>query len=101
MLDGGVCWGLRRRRRRHKEVPGILESATATEAIAGAAAASGEDAAARAVRDAAAQLEAPALVLIFPTGINAEMAAMQAASAAGGARIAGITGSGAIASDGA
>jgi hypothetical protein len=71
------------------------------QAIAGAGAASGDDAAARAVREATAGLDSPELVLVFPTGVDAARAAAGAAEAAGGARVAGITGGGAIGSDGA
>lgn len=78
-----------------------MESATATEAIAGAAAATGEDATGRSVREATAGVDGPDLVLLFPSGLDTAAVAGQAAAAAGGARIAGITGSGAISSAGA
>lgn len=78
-----------------------MESATATEAIAGAAAATGEDAATTAVREASAGLHEPGLVLIFPTGLNAGTVAIDAVAAAGGAQVAGMTGSGAISPAGA
>ena len=78
-----------------------MESATATTTIAAAASATGENAAAKAVRGATAGLDAPSLILVFPSGLEPAGAAAGAAAAAAGAPIAGITGNGAISSAGA
>lgn len=91
---------VRRKRAHDSELPGV-ESAIATGGLARAGSATGPRAAAEAVRMATAGLAAPSLVLVFPTGLDPPTAAAAAAAAAGGTRVAGITGSGAIASGGA
>jgi hypothetical protein len=69
--------------------------------VAGSAAATGREASAQAVEAAVAAVERdPALVLIFPTGaIDPEAAADEAHGAAGGAPVAGMTGTGAMSRD--
>jgi hypothetical protein len=70
--------------------------------VAGAASAAGAHACSEAVERAIAELGRPAeLVLIFPTGeLDPAAAASEAEAAAAGARVAGMTGTGAIAADG-
>src|SRR5262245_28699239 len=69
--------------------------------IAGAASASGDRACARAVEAAVGDLgREPGLVLIFPSGdIDAKTVARKVHAAAGGAHVAGMTGTGVIAED--
>ena len=70
--------------------------------VAGSSAAAGEGACASAVEAAIATLgHEPGLVLVFPAGeLDPAAAALEAQTAAGGARVAGMTGTGAIGADG-